>query len=213
MAAPLRWLNVFGMLHVMLRITMAAALLAAGCDTAESVGEDSRAISAAVEGSAVNVQAASEPFPLDSIEVVPGDGETSLVTILAFDAEGASLGTLSLSVNAAGQAVIGSIVFQDGSRLIEADPASGGVQVYSQGLSDAEFERRLGMLELAITTHPQAGGWSCAARFAGWLVACSATIVGCAVAGWPMACECAQWLEKKAGKGGMVFEGGVCKDL
>lgn len=208
MAALSRWINVFGMFNELLRITLAAALLTAGCDTTEFIDEDTRAISTAVD----DVQAAPDPFPLDSVEVIPGDGESSLVTVHAFDAEGASLGTLTLSVGAAGQAVIGSIVFQDGSRLIEVDPASGGVQVYSQGLSEAEFVRRLGMLELAVTNHPQAGGWSCGAWFAGWLVTCSTTIVGCAVAGWPMACECAQWLEKKTG-GGKVFEGGVCEDL
>ena len=69
-------------------ITLAAAPLTAGCDTSESL--DSTLVD--------DVQPAPKSLSLDSVELLPGDGESSLVTVLAFDAQGAVLGTITLSV-------------------------------------------------------------------------------------------------------------------
>lgn len=66
----------------------AAAPLTAGCDTSESL--DSTLVD--------DVQPAPKSLSLDSVELLPGDGESSLVTVLAFDAQGAVLGTITLSV-------------------------------------------------------------------------------------------------------------------
>ena len=190
----------------LLSIIMCAALVAA-CDPtmASDAAEDAREVA-----SAHDVQAPVDRFPLADVQIEPGDGR-DLVRLIALDSDGGRLGEVVLSVSEDGESLIGEATFRDGGRTTTVHLPSESVQLENYGLDDEEIDRRLGMLEVAASSKPQEGGWSCGAYFAGWLVTCAGTVIGCAVAGWPMACECAQWLGEKHGDD--TFEGGICEDL
>jgi hypothetical protein len=193
----------------LLSLFLGAAFLTA-CDTEPSndLSVDDTPPNANVAGDG-NVQPL-DPFPLHHIEITPGiDG--TLVHITAFDRDGAPIGELILTGLSNDRMVTGSALFPDGGRDVTLHFGSESVQIETHGLPDQEIDRRLRMFELAIQADPLADGFSCGIRFGTWLLACSTTIAGCAVTGFPMACECMQWIEDKYG--GDVFDGGICKHL